>query len=317
MIRHHRRSLSGAALAGLVALALSSGAATPRVAAAPTMTPTSANFGDVAISARGAKAGFVITAAPGVDATTVISSALSGPDAGDFQSDASTNWFVPPSGGASGPVCHRDTQLGRFNPPPSLPTNQCTVTAEFIPRSAGVKHAILTVTDSRGGSVSASLTGRGIPGCTYSVVHCNYAALYSGSVVWEVTLTAPKFSRVEKVTVQVVRGVATCNGAVTQTDVGGTQKGSITGTGMIAVEFDEDSDVGKYYLVTAACPSEAGMGSPVTAAKLDGREYTSDKQKSALTPGSDLKGATSNDRDTDAVNGAVGRVNVGWDLKRP
>ena len=155
------------------------------------------------------------------------------------------------------------------------------------------------------------------PACTFSVVHCNYAALYSGSVSWDVTANAAKYHRVEKVTVTVVHGVATCDGTVSETDQGVTQTGTIKGTGMIAVEFDKDTDVGKHYIVTAACPSVAGMGSPVTPAQLDGREHGSYKQPSDLAPGSPLKGSTSSHPDDDPANGVTGTVNVSWDLKRP
>ena len=162
----------------------------------------------------------------------------------------------------------------------------------------------------------SSAAGQGTPGCTFSVVHCNYAVLYDGTMDWEVRLDGPKYHRVETVSVTIQKGIGTCSGSVTETDQGVTKTGTIGGRGIVAVEFDQDADVGKYYLVTAACPSVAGMGSPVTPPELDGREYHSDKQPSTLTPGSALKGMTTSHPDDDPVNGATSLVKVTWDLKK-
>jgi hypothetical protein len=162
----------------------------------------------------------------------------------------------------------------------------------------------------------SSATAQGTRGCTASVVHCNYAVLYDGTMDWEVRLAGPKYHRVEAVSVTIQKGIATCSGSVTETDQGVTKTGTIGGRGIVAVEFDQDADVGKYYLVTAACPSVAGMGSPVTPPELDGREYHSDKQPSTLTPGSNLKGITTSHPDEDPVNGVTSSVKVTWDLTK-
>jgi hypothetical protein len=166
----------------------------------------------------------------------------------------------------------------------------------------------------------SSASAQGTPACTFVVVHCNYAALYDGSVEWEVKLESRNSRRIETVTVTITKGVATCRGSVTVTEQGVTTSGTIGGGGIVAVEFDRTGDIpvggGKYYLVTAACPSVAGMGSPVTPPTLDGREYHSDKQPSTLIPGSALKGTTTSSPDDDPVNGVKSLVRVTWDLTK-
>jgi hypothetical protein len=161
----------------------------------------------------------------------------------------------------------------------------------------------------------AAASAQGTLMCKPVVVHCNYAAHYSGTVDYTNRLDGPSYHRVESVSVTFQKGVAMCSGSVTETDASGTKTGTIGGPGLIAVEFDQDSDVGKYYEVTAACPSAAGMGSPVTPPELDGREYKSYKQPSTLKPGDALSGTTTSHPDDDPVNGARSTVQVSWNIK--
>jgi hypothetical protein len=149
-----------------------------------------------------------------------------------------------------------------------------------------------------------------------SVVHCNYAVHYDGTITWQVKLDGPKYHYLETGGLTFLKGLGFCSGSVTITDQGVTTTGTIGGSGLVAVEFDENAQVGKYYVVTAACPSVAGMGSPVTPPQLDGREHQSYPQPSTLTPGNPLKGSTTSHPDDDPVNGASSTVIVTWDLTK-
>jgi hypothetical protein len=183
------------------------------------------------------------------------------------------------------------------------------------------------------------------PQCRMEVVHCNYGALYSGTVSWSKSLitqqSTPSASRldrrVDSVRVTVSNGRATCAGTVEENrnstgDVPtrGKLRAAITGPALFAVEFDKDANGKLYYLVTVACASEAGTDSTFdtrtgaadgndiisTPPALDGREMQSDKQP-ATAVGIDLAGRiTFTHPDEDRLNGVTGTVTVRWDLKR-
>lgn len=182
------------------------------------------------------------------------------------------------------------------------------------------------------------------PPCRMEVVPCNYGALYTGTMTWSKLLVTQQLSssasstqrRTETVVVTVTKGQAVCAGTLiedraTTGDVPtrGKLRATISGKALFAVEFGHSG--GKdYYLVTVACPSEAGTDSTQnlktlawdgnsissTPPELDGREMQSDKQP-ATAIGMNLTGTiTFPAPEEDPVNGVSGTVTVKWDLRR-
>lgn len=203
-------------------------------------------------------------------------------------------------------------------PWPANPT--CPVGVTFQPKSLGIKTAILVVTDNRGNQGRASFRGEGIEvlSCWMTVVPCNYAHLYSGSFVWSGALTGTHGRTTINVTVNVIRGVASCSGAQQMSGQGNSSTGPILGSGLFAIEFEEDSLNRPVYNITAACPSpdHPDMGGPSRPAKLGHNEQQTYQQP--VDPQFvDLVGTLSYpDPATDALNGVSGTVSVRWDLKR-
>ena len=177
------------------------------------------------------------------------------------------------------------------------------------------------------------------------VVPCNYGALYTGEVSWSKSLVTQQQSlnassvqrRTESVKVTVTKGQAVCAGTLdenraTTGDVPtrGKLRATISGKALFAVEFGKSNGT-DYYLVTVACPSEAGTdstqnlktlawdGNAITSTppELDGREMQSDKQPATMI-GMNLIGTiTFPHPEEDPVNGSSGTVTVKWDLRRP
>jgi hypothetical protein len=206
-------------------------------------------------------------------------------------------------------------------------------------------HAIwlATLPLALGGSATTPLQGNGVPGCRPVIVHCNYGALYNGTVSWSSTLNyiassanqTRRSDRSVSVTATIANGTAICAGTVTENRSASgdeTERGwlraTIGGPGLFAVEFDKDAQGKLYYLVTIACPSESGTDSTenlktgqkdgnaitVTLPELDGREMQSDKQP-ATRPGMNLNGSiTFRHPDEDPLNGVNGTVTVSWAL---
>ena len=202
--------------------------------------------------------------------------------------------------------------------------------------------AVLGVAISAPGNSSLRLPQQ----CRMEVVHCNYGPLYSGTMQWIKSLNMNSSSanvtatsqRTETVTATVTNGKAICAGTLNEDrnttgdqPTRGKLRSTISGPGLFAVEFDKDESGKLYYLVTVACPSEAGTDSTfdlktggkdgelieATAPKLDGREMQSDKQP-ATAVGVSLSGTiTFTNPDEDRLNGVTGSVTVKWDLKRP
>ena len=211
------------------------------------------------------------------------------------------------------------------------PRGKCKIDVAFIPLSLGIKTATLVVTDNRGNRGTVSLRGEGVGVlCTMKVVPCNYAHLYSGSFIWSSALTGQYGRTTVNVTVTVIKGVATCNGAQHESHPGGSITGGITGTGLFAVEFDEDDQGRQVYNITAACPSpdhpDMGAGRPADLGNLAQQSYPQLVPASAQQQISrhgvnfvalDLIGSHSYpDPATDPDNGVSGIVRVRWDLKR-
>jgi len=262
---------------------------TVTVALAFTLQPLSADLGEVAVGGGSNAKQFVVSDPAGA-ARDSITPTLSGRDAADFvlEQGGCNNWPAQ---------------------------NQCSLYVYFYPKSKGVKVAQLDVRDRKGRTVSASLKGTGVaPVCTNNVVFCNYAFLYSGNFDWT---TAS-----ETVKVQVVNGVATCNGSAT---LQGRPKGIVSGTGLVAVEFVRGTipdSAGKegperlVYRVTVACPSPAvpatsdGAALPSRPAELgDFFQQTYNQPVDAVAPRT-LVGSIST-----PVEGE-GTVSVSWSLMR-
>lgn len=167
-------------------------------------------------------------------------------------------------------------------------------------------------------SHSRSAIGAQEPRCEMKVVSCNYAQLYSGQFSWTNTLSAPGSQFHEQVTVTVKNGVANCLGTVRSTDQGQSTSGTISGPGLFAVEFERDSVDKLAYRITAACPTAAGMGSPVQPAELGHNDRETYQQRATTIGQKELKGSSSYPApETDEVNHVTGTVQVTWNVTRP
>ena len=156
------------------------------------------------------------------------------------------------------------------------------------------------------------------PPCKMTVVSCNYAYLYSGQFSWSNTLNGPASQFHEQVTVGVNNGVADCVGTVRETSNGQTTSGTVSGPGLFAVEFERDSTNQLVYRITAACPTAAGMGSPVQKAELGHHDYETYQQRATTIGQKVLKGGSNYPApETDSVNGVTGTVQVTWNITRP
>ena len=163
-----------------------------------------------------------------------------------------------------------------------------------------------------------SAAGAQEPKCQMKVVSCNYAHLYSGQFSWTNTLNGPASQFHEQVTVTVKDGAANCLGTVRETSNGQTTSGTVSGPGLFAVEFERDSANQVVYRITAACPTAAGMGSPVQKAELGHHDMETYQQRPATIGQKSLKGSSNYPApETDPVNHVTGTVQVTWDITRP
>ena len=156
------------------------------------------------------------------------------------------------------------------------------------------------------------------PPCQMKVVSCNYAHLYSGEFSWTNTLNGPSSQFHEQVTVSVKNGVADCLGTVRETSNGQTTSGKVSGPGLFAVEFERDSADKLVYRITAACPTAAGMGSPVQRAELGHHDQETYQQRATAIAQKVLQGGSNYPApETDEVNHVTGTVQVAWNITRP
>jgi hypothetical protein len=156
------------------------------------------------------------------------------------------------------------------------------------------------------------------PPCQMKVVSCNYAHLYSGEFSWTNTLNGPSSQFHEQVTVSVKNGVADCLGTVRETSNGQTTSGKVSGPGLFAVEFERDSAGKLVYRITAACPTAAGMGSPVQRAELGHHDQETYQQRATAIAQKVLQGGSNYPApETDEVNHVTGTVQVAWNITRP
>jgi hypothetical protein len=306
----------------LTKVLLAGGSALVVAGAALSISPVYHNFGDVAVLGLTTKA-FQVTLPPGSARGITLTFSIIGPDAVDF--------LIGPDAGGD---LVRPT-VDPFDPNSPCPAGAqgvvCTKHVEFRPRSLGPKKATLVVKDGRGSSNSATLEGIGVaPLCTHTVVPCNYALHFSGVFGWNYTVAGPASKYTENVNVDVVNGVAACNGSATQSGEGRTYTGVIVGTGLIGVEFLPDPLYPWVYQITAACPTPAWPAkddqeaTPSQPAELGQGEQSSDKQpvgrkgmllEEAIASVTKLDGVISMPtNDTDPANGVTGTVTVTWHL---
>jgi len=282
------------------------------VRAALTVTPTSHDFGNVAVGGLMAKT-FRIVPSPGAD--TLLWS-IQGPDKMDFAGDDMPSTALYCSSIQQGLVCTR--------------------AISFHPKSIGPKQATAIITDGRGGRATVSLIGKGVaPICTNRVVFCNYAHLYSGTFGWTRTLNGPNSQYKENVQVNITNGVAVCNGSATSSGQGKSQTGAITGKGLIAVEWLEDPMYPWVYQITAACPTpdwpagpDGEAATPSQPAELGHNDQSSYHQPDQLIkPGMTLEQAIDAlariqgtlsypAPETDQLNGVSGATVISWNLVR-
>jgi hypothetical protein len=163
-----------------------------------------------------------------------------------------------------------------------------------------------------------SSAGAQTPTCQMKVVSCNYAYLYSGQFSWSNTINGSASQFHEQVSVGVKNGVADCVGTVRETSNGQTTSGTVSGPGLFAVEFERDSTNQLVYRITAACPTAAGMGSPVQPAELGHHDQETYQQRATTIAQKEVKGSSTYPApETDAVNGVTGTVQVTWNITRP
>ncbi len=122
------------------------------------------------------------------------------------------------------------------------------------------------------------------------------------------------------VQVDVAGGAATCNGSVKDTEQGQSRVGTITGPGLIAIEFDTDFAGKPVYRITVACPTPAWPpgpnGEPATPsepAELGHEEQNSYDNPAPGGVGMTLKGSYSQPS-SDPLNGITGQTLVGWEF---
>lgn len=227
-------------------------------AAAITITPTQHDFGKTAVGGV-AQGQFTLTSTVN-DSLTV------------WLTGANPNQFlVEDYANGVGPNTPQLTNAGNYK----LCENQgmqyasCKFDITFRPNRVGVMNAILEVTNRAGMRTRVPLRGEGVkPDCVQQLVFCNYVTLYTGSIqvrIIDSTSTNERKARFEEdFTIQVNSGVVTCTGMrlefeqnihnnTPENEIKG--QGPIAGSGMLAVEFDLNSQ-GKFeYVLTYACPT--------------------------------------------------------------
>jgi hypothetical protein len=155
--------------------------------------------------------------------------------------------------------------------------------------------------------IASSATLAGYVPCTDSLVPCNYAGLFSGSIHQRIVTTVSAAAdssgklqeRVDEYDVTVVDGRATCTGKL--------DGKPIEGPGLIAVERGST-----WYSILVACPDASGAlpGIEDAQIKTDRQDDTAGffKLESKLGDDSDAGGiATSKRADWSLVRGSGGR----------
>jgi hypothetical protein len=300
------------ALRSSVPAALALFAHTATAQSSVSITPATHDFGRVAVGALREKL-FTLGGATRGDAVVAL---LEGNDA--------AHWVFASNGGMiNGNQWSDPCLLVRAAPGP--PT--CTILLDFRPRWVGPKRAVLRVTDAKGGTATAVLTGMGVPPlCTVTLVPCNYAHLYDGTFSWKIHLQGQAGSDELGIQVAITEGEAVCTGTQVSRGPGGTSwTGSIVGPGLFAVEFIPDPLHTLAYRFTVACPSarfpdhvDGSSGRDSEPAKLGSSYSIVTDPQPARVIGEPLAGAVTYPApESDPDNGVSGTVAVQWNLWRP
>jgi hypothetical protein len=286
------------------------GVVTAAAGAGVTVTPALHDFGKTAFPGGMSLHQFTISSAPG----DWLDLSVTGPNAADFIIDPLDKNRPNAAGVLSKQCLDAD-----YNP-----ASSCTVNMDFKPSSLGVKTATLVVANRRGERATATLRGEGVgASCEMNVVFCNYAHLYTGTFRWTSNLSGPESQFSERVQVDVVKGVATCNGSATQSGQGQSLTGAITGPGLLAVEYERDEKKRLVYRITVACPTPDWPATPDAAAtpsqraEMGHNDRSTYEQPATAIAQADLTGSSSYPApETDALNGVSGAVSISWSLKR-
>jgi hypothetical protein len=273
-------------------------------AAVVTITPAAYDFGKTAAPNGVAMHRFTMSSAVGDD----LDISITGPNAAEFgiwengtQSGTYTTYCIDTNGNRSA---------------------SCPLDVDFRPSSRGIKTATLMVANRRGERATATLRGEGVaPECEMKVVFCNYAHLYTGTFRWTSNLSGAGSQSSEQVQVDVIRGAATCNGSATSSDGGRSLTGAITGSGLVAVEFERGDTAGLFYRITVACPTpdwpatDDAAAVPSQPAEMGHNDRSTYEQAATAVSQLGLKGSSSYPApETDAVNGVTGAVSISWSL---
>ncbi len=283
---------------------------TAAAAAGVTVTPAQYDFGKTAVPGGTSLHQFTVSSAPG----DWLDLSVTGPNAAEFIITGKGTNGADASGRFSTQCLDAD-----YNP-----TSSCPVDMDFKPSSMGVKTATLIVANRRGERATVPLRGEGVvAGCEWKVVSCNYGHLYSGTFRWTSGLSAPGSQYSEHVQVDIVNGVATCNGSATQSEQGQSRTGAITGKGLLAVEFERDDKKRLVYRITAACPTPDwpatpdAAGTPSQRAEMGHNDRSTYEQPATAIAQADLTGSSSYPApETDNLNGVTGAVSISWSLKQ-
>lgn len=300
--------------------------------AALTVTPAQHDFGKAVV---GGVAGKQFTVSSTVDDSLIV-----------WLTGANPNQFILQSGLATAhgrvPELEEAGNYKRceYN---AAPVASCQFEVTFRPGSVGVKTAILEISNKVGMRARVPLRGEGIvAGCQPVLVACNYVGLYTGSIqirIIDSTSNTERKARFEDdFTIQVNNGVVTCSGTRLELEVNMRQgvpvneirgQGAIAGSGMLAVEFQRNSQGNWEYVLTYACPfprmtktstdfasgnSESGTF-PGGLADWRSSERMTDPQTATGDTMSVLKGRHANaDWDPDNQQGKY--MEAVWELRR-
>jgi hypothetical protein len=215
------------------------------VAAALTVTPAQHDFGKAGINGVVDEL-FHITSVPG----DTFQISLTGRDPVDFRLTNTSPFTCTTQSGSTRPAC--DILIG------------------FRPKSLGIKTASFVVINKAGQRATATLTGEGVKAdCVQVHVHCNYVHIYTGTIQIQIVDTVMQQDHVVRYATDINMnvapdGVVTCSGSRSENEKLGYKgvfhtelkaNGPIAGTGMLAVEYQQDQ-AGKWtYVLTYACPT--------------------------------------------------------------
>jgi len=304
-----------------------------------TLTPTSADFGELSVGAVVTRE-FKLTRSDTL--RTVLS--LEGPNASEFVVGSESSITRGAAGGGSPGPGESDTLLACSNTAYGAPYTTCDVRVDLRPATLGIKTATLVVTDAHGQRVTAALHGKAIvPECKPVLVPCNWAIGYMGTItIHEVdsTVNSDRNARYETtLDVMIDQGKVTCKGQRNEFEQNlvddkavdeMTFVGAITGPGMAAIEFQPEN--GKMsYLLTYACATPYGQRiskslrfgtAEVDKVEVEPADWKESRQVGDPQPALDGPGMTplvgkSLTTSWDPANKEGSYIRANWTLRRP